>query len=128
MERAGLLAGVQFRLLPTDDRYRLRGEDLERAIKVDLNNGLIPIYVVATLGTTSICSFDVLEEIGPVCEKYKVWLHVDAAYAGASFICPEYRYLMKGIELAESFNFNPHKWMLVNFDSTFFIPICFTKS
>lgn len=54
--------------------------------------------------------------MGPVCNEEKVWLHVDAAYAGSAFICPEFRYLMKGIERADSFNFNPHKWMLVNFD------------
>lgn len=68
------------------------------------------------MGTTSVCSFDHLEQIGQVTADEKVWLHVDAAYAGSAFICPEYRYLMKGIELADSFNFNPHKWMLVNFD------------
>lgn len=71
---------------------------------------------MATLGTTSSCGFDRLDEIGPICNEYDIWLHVDAAYAGSSFICPEYRYLMKGIEHADSFNFNPHKWLLVNFD------------
>lgn len=74
------------------------------------------MQVVATLGTTNSCAFDCLDEIGPVCIEEDVWLHVDAAYAGSAFICPEYRYLMKGIDKAESFNFNPHKWMLVNFD------------
>lgn len=54
--------------------------------------------------------------MGPVCNEEQIWLHVDAAYAGSAFICPEYRYLMKGVERADSFNFNPHKWMLVNFD------------
>lgn len=72
--------------------------------------------MVATLGTTSSCTFDALDEIGDVCNEHNIWLHVDAAYAGSAFICPEYRYLMKGIEKADSFNFNPHKWMLVNFD------------
>lgn len=77
-----------------------------------LNN----FQVVATLGTTSSCTFDRLDEIGTVCTDNGIWLHVDAAYAGSAFICPEFRYLMKGIEKADSFNFNPHKWMLVNFD------------
>lgn len=72
--------------------------------------------VVATLGTTNSCAFDRLVEIGPVANHFGLWTHVDAAYAGSAFICPEYRYLMKGVELADSFNFNPHKWMLVNFD------------
>lgn len=71
---------------------------------------------MVTLGTTNSCAFDNLEECAPVCNRYNVWAHVDAAYAGSAFICPEYRYLMKGIENADSFNFNPHKWMLVNFD------------
>lgn len=72
--------------------------------------------VVATLGTTTSCAFDNLDEIGDVCQKEKVWLHVDAAYAGSAFICEEFRYLTKGLGKAQSFNFNPHKWMLVNFD------------
>lgn len=116
VERAGLLGGVKLRLLPADENLRLRGETLEKAIHEDRDNGLIPFYVVATLGTTNTCSFDCLDEMGPVCNKEDVWLHVDAAYAGSAFICPEFRYLMAGVEFADSFNFNPHKWMLVNFD------------
>ncbi|KAJ8921089.1 hypothetical protein NQ315_015886 [Exocentrus adspersus] len=116
VERAGLLGGVIMRSVPPDDSNKLRGEALEKSIKEDLEAGLIPFYAVNTLGTTSSCTFDRLDEIGPVCNEYNVWLHVDAAYAGSAFICPEYRYLMKGIERADSFNFNPHKWMLVNFD------------
>nr|UCS97434.1 dopa decarboxylase [Bemisia tabaci] len=116
VERAGLLGSVPFRLLPTDDMYRLQGNTLEEAIKKDKADGLVPFYVVATLGTTSCCSFDLLKEIGPVCKNEEVWLHVDAAYAGSAFICPEYQYLLEGVEYAESFNFNPHKWMLINFD------------
>lgn len=116
VERAFLIGGVQFRLLPVDEKFRLRGDTLERAINEDKAKGLIPFYVVATLGTTSICSFDKVIEMGPVCQKEKIWLHIDAAYAGASFTCPEFRYLNEGVEYAESFNFNAHKWMLVNFD------------
>uniref|UniRef100_A0A8B9YGQ0 Aromatic-L-amino-acid decarboxylase n=1 Tax=Bos mutus grunniens TaxID=30521 RepID=A0A8B9YGQ0_BOSMU len=74
------------------------------------------IQVVATLGTTSCCSFDNLLEVGPICHKEGLWLHVDAAYAGSAFICPEFRHLLNGVEFADSFNFNPHKWLLVNFD------------
>ncbi|XP_012262172.1 aromatic-L-amino-acid decarboxylase [Athalia rosae] len=116
VERAGLLGGVRFRLLDVDAKYRLRGNTLADAIREDKEKGLIPFYVVATLGTTSSCAFDNLEEIGAVTTREQIWLHVDAAYAGSAFICPEFRYLMKGVELAESFNFNPHKWMLVTFD------------
>ncbi|KAK0086708.1 hypothetical protein PV325_002705 [Microctonus aethiopoides] len=116
VERAGLLGGVQFRKLDVDSKSKLRGETLAEAIREDQNNGLIPFYTVATLGTTCCCAFDCLEELGVVCNREDLWLHVDAAYAGSSFICPEFRYLMKGVELADSFNFNPHKWMLINFD------------
>lgn len=116
VERAGLLGGITMRKLKANDQQKLRGDILEAAIKEDLAAGLIPFYVVATLGTTNSCAFDRLDEIGPVGNRYDVWVHVDAAYAGSAFICPEYRYLMKGVEHADSFNFNPHKWMLVNFD------------
>lgn len=79
--------------------------------------GLIPFFVSTTLGTTSCCSFDSLNEIGPVCRLFSsVWLHVDAAYAGNAFILPELKSLLDGIEYADSFNTNPNKWLLVNFD------------
>ncbi|KAL1458738.1 hypothetical protein WDU94_008859, partial [Cyamophila willieti] len=82
VERAGLLGGVTVKGIPADDSYKLRGDVLEAAIDEDLKKGLIPFYVVATLGTTNCCAFDNLEEIGQVCQKKDVWLHVDAAYAG----------------------------------------------
>lgn len=96
MEKAGLLASVPMRLLPTDENGSLRGHILLSAIKKDKERGLIPCCVVATLGTTGTCAFDNLQEMGEICHKEGVWLHVDAAYAGAAFACPEYRYLMKG--------------------------------
>ncbi|KAK2584770.1 hypothetical protein KPH14_007094 [Odynerus spinipes] len=116
VEKAGLLSTITMKLLPADENCSLRGETLLRAIKKDLENGFIPCYVCATLGTTGTCAFDNLEELGPICNKYDVWLHIDAAYAGAAFVCPEYRYLMSGVEYADSFNVNCHKWLLVNFD------------
>uniref|UniRef100_A0A8C1NG43 Aromatic-L-amino-acid decarboxylase n=1 Tax=Cyprinus carpio TaxID=7962 RepID=A0A8C1NG43_CYPCA len=70
----------------------------------------------ATLGTTPSCAFDCITELGPICNAEKIWMHIDAAYAGSAFICPEFRPLLNGIEFADSFNFNPHKWLLVNFD------------
>ena len=72
--------------------------------------------MAATLGTTSICSYDNLEELGPICNQENIWLHIDAAYAGSAFICDEFRPLLNGVEYSDSFNFNPHKWLLVNFD------------
>lgn len=120
VEKAGLLGTVPMRLLPSDDDCRLRGETLERAIAEDKKKGLIPFYVVATLGTTGTCAFDRIDELGAICEREGMWMHIDAAYAGAAFICPEYRYLMEGVHFADSFNFNPHKWMLVNADCSAF--------
>ncbi|XP_066901133.1 3,4-dihydroxyphenylacetaldehyde synthase 2 [Halyomorpha halys] len=120
VEKAGLLGSMKTRLLPSDKGGRLTGATLLDAITEDKEAGLIPCFVVATLGTTGTCAFDDLSEIGPICHKEGIWLHVDAAYAGAAFICPEYRYLMKGIELSDSVNMNPHKWLLVNFDCSVF--------
>uniref|UniRef100_A0AC35U595 Aromatic-L-amino-acid decarboxylase n=1 Tax=Rhabditophanes sp. KR3021 TaxID=114890 RepID=A0AC35U595_9BILA len=116
VEKACMIGMVKLRIMETDDLYRLRGDTLNAAIQEDRNLGLIPFFVSTTLGTTSVCSFDVLSEVGPVCSENDIWLHVDAAYAGSAFICPEFRYLMNGIEHAMSFNTNPNKWLLVNFD------------
>lgn len=116
VEKAGLLASVTMRLLKTDEKEQLRGHTLLKAVREDIQAGLTPCCVVATLGTTGTCAFDQLDEIGSVCRRFKIWLHVDAAYAGSAFACPEYRHLMKGIEFVDSFNLNPHKWMLVNSD------------
>ncbi|KAJ9576935.1 hypothetical protein L9F63_006501 [Diploptera punctata] len=115
-EKAGMLASTIMRILPTDNKCRLRGSALEEAIKTDRKNGLTPFYVLATLGTTGTCAFDDLEELGPICNRENIWFHVDAAYAGTAFACPEFRHLMAGVEYADSFNFNPHKWMFINFD------------
>jgi len=115
-ERAGLLGGVKIRLLDTDEDYSLRGDTLKTAIKEDQEKGLIPFCLIATLGTTACLAFDNIMELGPICQAEKVWMHIDAAYAGSAFICPEYRPILNGVELADSFNFNPHKWLLINFD------------
>uniref|UniRef100_A0A1I8F303 Histidine decarboxylase n=1 Tax=Macrostomum lignano TaxID=282301 RepID=A0A1I8F303_9PLAT len=112
VEKAAVISLVQIRFVPSDERHSMRGAALERMIAED------PFYVCATLGTTGACAFDVLEEIGPVCKTHDLWLHVDAAYAGSSFVCPEFRQPMRGIQHAESFVFNPSKWLLVNFDCT----------
>nr|BAF73419.1 aromatic amino acid decarboxylase [Dugesia japonica] len=115
VERAGLLSMIKMRPVKSIKR-KMRDSVLEEMIQEDIANGCYPFYCVATLGTTGSCAFDNLEEIGPICKKYNIWLHVDAAYAGSAMICPEYRHLLNGIEFAMSFVFNPHKWMLVNLD------------
>ncbi|XP_021929364.1 aromatic-L-amino-acid decarboxylase-like isoform X2 [Zootermopsis nevadensis] len=116
VEKAGVLGAVTMRLLPSDHKCRLRGATLERAIRSDREKGLIPFYVVATLGTTGTCAIDCLDELGPICKKENLWMHVDAAYAGSAFVCPEYRHMMNGLQFADSFCFNPHKWLLVTFE------------
>ncbi|KAL1496930.1 hypothetical protein ABEB36_007980 [Hypothenemus hampei] len=116
VEKSGMIASVKMRLLSTDPEGSLRGPTLEDAIRNDKAAGLIPFCVVASLGTTGTCSMDNIKEIGQICSKEKLWLHIDAAYAGTAFACPEYRYILNGIENVDSFNFNPHKWMLVNGD------------
>ncbi|XP_044738335.1 histidine decarboxylase isoform X2 [Chrysoperla carnea] len=117
IEKAGLISFVKMRFVPSEE-LSMRGEKLRETMDEDIKNGLIPFWVCATLGTTGACSFDCLSEIGPVCKEYNVWLHVDAAYAGSAFICPEYRHWLKGIEHADSFGFNPSKWLMVHFDCT----------
>ncbi|PIO64939.1 pyridoxal-dependent decarboxylase domain protein, partial [Teladorsagia circumcincta] len=107
----GKMIGLPKEFLPLTEGGKGGG-----VIQEDRNLGLIPFFVSTTLGTTSCCSFDMLSEIGPVCHENELWLHVDAAYAGSAMICPEFRHLMNGIEYAMSFNTNPNKWMLVNFD------------
>ncbi|CAF1030520.1 unnamed protein product [Adineta steineri] len=118
VEKACLIGLVKLNLVPSDDKLRLRGSSLRQAIAKDKENGLIPFYLCATLGTTGACAFDNLVELGAICERENIWIHVDAAYAGTAFICPEFRHLMNGVEFTQSFAFNPSKWMMVHFDCT----------
>ncbi|XP_065162575.1 tyrosine decarboxylase-like [Atheta coriaria] len=117
VEKAAMILLVKLRILDVDKDSNLNGETLRAAMEEDEAKGLFPFFVSTTLGSTACCSFDKLREIGPICKSKKsVWLHVDGAYAGNAFICPELRQLMDGIEYADSFNTNPNKWLLVNFD------------
>ena len=77
---------------------------------------MTPACVVATVGTTSSSGIDPLKPIGEICRSHDLYLHVDAAYAGTAAILPEKRWMLEGVEYADSFNFNPHKWMMTNFD------------
>ena len=106
----------QLRLIPVDAAYAMRPEALAHAVSEDLASGLRPACVVATIGTTSSTAVDPLPAIGEVCRRHGIWLHVDAAYAGTAAIVPELRHYFDGLEQADSLVFNPHKWMLVNFD------------
>jgi aromatic-L-amino-acid decarboxylase len=112
----------QLRRVPVDRSYALLPDALDRMIAADREAGFVPACVVATIGTTSSTAVDPLPRIAEVCRRHGVWLHVDAAYAGTAAIVPELRHLFDGIEQADSFVFNPHKWMLVNFDcSAYFV-------
>uniref|UniRef100_A0A4P6D8R2 Histidine decarboxylase n=1 Tax=Rhodnius prolixus TaxID=13249 RepID=A0A4P6D8R2_RHOPR len=118
VEKAGLIGLVKMRYIETDDSLSLRGDKLIEAIELDRSKGLVPFFLCATLGTTGACAFDNIQELGPICRKESLWLHVDAAYAGSAFICPEYRHWLTGIEYVSSLAFNPSKWLMVHFDCT----------
>ena len=110
------------RHVATDDVYAMCPDRLREAIEADLERGLEPTCVVAHVGTTSSTAVDPLLEIGRICKAYDLWLHVDAAYAGSAAILPEKRDVLDGLEYADSFVFNPHKWLLTNFDcSAYFV-------
>jgi len=104
-----------------DQQLRMDPSELEARIREDLDAGLKPCAVVAAIGTTGTVAVDPLEEIAEICKKYEIWLHVDAAYAGTALLLPEYRWMIKGIEQADSFVFNPHKWMFTNFDCSVYL-------
>jgi len=108
--------------IETDENYALRPERLEEAILKDIDLGFVPCCVVGTLGSTSSMAMDPTDAMAQICNTYNIWFHIDAAYAGTAAIVPELRSFMKGAEKADSFVFNPHKWMLTNFDcSAYFI-------
>jgi aromatic-L-amino-acid decarboxylase len=119
LEKAAKIAGLgcqNLRLIEVDESYAMRPDALARQIKSDREAGLVPCFVCATVGTTSSNAIDPLPEIGRICQEEGLWLHVDAAMSGTAALCPEFRFIHEGIELADSYCFNPHKWMFTNFD------------
>ena len=123
VEKAAIVLGFGqegVRKIPTDAEYRMRPDALEEALREDLRAGWRPACVVATVGTTSTTSVDPVDQIAQVCERYGVWLHVDAAYGGAAAILPEMRWVLHGCERADSFLVNPHKWLFTPIDCTAF--------
>ena len=119
--KAVRLAGLgptALRLVPDDDAYAMRPEALRQLVEADRSAGLAPACVVATVGTTSSTAVDPLAAIGAVAREHDLWFHVDAAYAGSAALLPECRPHFAGVELADSYVFNPHKWLLTNFDCT----------
>lgn len=121
IEKAVKIAGFgsrSLRKIAVDERYALCADLLRDAIERDRSDGYTPLAVVATLGTTGSTAIDPLRAIGEVCREYGIWLHVDAAYAGTALLLEDYRWMSDGVELADTFVFNPHKWMFANFDCT----------
>ena len=125
IEKAATIAGLgrqHLRLIEVDDTYAMRPDALAAQIEQDRADGLIPCYVCATTGSTSSNAMDPLDAIGRICRKEDLWLHVDAAMVGTAALCPEFRAMHDGLEHADSYCFNPHKWMFTNFDcDAFFV-------
>ncbi len=124
IEKGLRIAGIgtdQTRIVDHDSHFAMRPEALRAAIQADVDRGLVPFWVCATRGTTSSLAFDPLPEIAAVAAGHgNVWVHVDAAMAGIAALAPEHRWVNDGLDLADSYCTNPHKWMGVNFDCDLF--------
>lgn len=123
VEKGIRIAGIgsnRLRQIGVDQSYAMRPDLLEAAIADDKAAGLRPFLVVATVGTTSSTAIDPLPAIGEICRRHGLWLHVDAAYGGTAAVCPEFRYINDGVELADSYVFDPHKWMFGGIDASCF--------
>ncbi len=121
IDKAIRIAGIGdegLRKIPLDESGSMDTGALDRAIARDMAAGARPVCIIATLGTTGLGTFDDLRRVGTVARRHKLWLHVDAAWAGAALVLPEQRWMIDGVEQADSFLFNPHKWLLTNFDCT----------
>jgi aromatic-L-amino-acid decarboxylase len=125
IEKAVKIAGIGRKNLikiPVDENFAMQSSALRDAIEADLEAGFQPLCVIATIGTTGSTAVDPIREIGEICKKHYIWLHVDAAYSGTALVLPEMRHFADGLELADSYVFNPHKWMFTNFDcSAYFV-------
>ena len=123
LEKAAMIAGMgveNLRLIEVDEKFAMRPEALARQVEADKKTGLTPCFVCATVGTTSSNGVDPIAAIAEVCRQHNLWLHVDAAMSGTAMLCAEFRHLQNGVELADSYNFNPHKWMFTSFDCSCF--------
>jgi aromatic-L-amino-acid decarboxylase len=119
IEKAVKIAGIgraNLRAIETDSNFAMRPDALAEAMARDRREGKIPCFVCATVGTTSSNAIDPVRAIGEICRDAGVWLHVDAAMSGTAALCPEFRWIQDGLEFADSYCFNPHKWMFTNFD------------
>jgi len=114
------LTHQQIRLIPSDADHAMDAVALREAMVDDIADDRRPFFVLATSGTTSSTAFDPVDEIADVCKDFGAWLHVDGAFAGAAAVAPELRFVNAGLERADSYTFNPHKWLLTNFDCSMF--------
>jgi len=123
IEKDVKIAGIgsaNLRSIEVDQSYAMRPDALAKQIRADRDAGLVPCFVCATVGTTSSNAIDPVREIAAICRENKIWLHVDSAMSGTAALCPEFRYIHDGLEFADSYCFNPHKWMFTNFDCNCF--------
>lgn len=121
VEKGANVAGYgHVRLLDVDDEFAVTPETLRSAIADDLAAGLTPAFVCAAIGTTGTTAIDPVRPIGEIARTHDLWLHVDAAYAGSAMLCEEFRHHQDGLELADSYTFNAHKWLATNFDCSIF--------
>ncbi len=119
IDKAGLVLGVGvrgIRRIPSDNDFRMRVDALESALEQDRSQGRHPFAVVATVGTTSATAVDPVPDIAAICRRHKLWLHIDAAYAGSAGIAPEFRWALAGCDGADSLVVNPHKWLFTPID------------
>jgi aromatic-L-amino-acid/L-tryptophan decarboxylase len=119
MEKAVQITGLgrdNLRLIGVDEKFAMDPAALRQQIEHDRQAGLVPCFVCGTVGTTSSNAIDPIGDIGRICREHHIWLHVDAAMSGTAALCPEFRHTHQGVELADSYCFNPHKWMFTNFD------------
>jgi aromatic-L-amino-acid decarboxylase len=114
------LGHESLRRIPTDDQFRMRVDALPAAIAADRADGILPIAVMPTVGTTSSTSIDPIPEIADVCERECLWMHVDAAYGGVAAMLPSHAHVLAGVDRADSVVVNPHKWLFTPFDLSAF--------
>jgi len=123
VEKAIRIAGLgsdNLRQIEVDEKFAMRPEALAQQVEKDIKDGLTPCFVCATVGTTSSNAIDPVREIARICREHHLWLHVDSAMSGTAALCPEFRFIHDGVEFADSYCFNPHKWMFTNCDCSVF--------
>ena len=120
-KKAAIIAGTRFKTIPVSlkEELAITGSRLQDTLEECKMEGLEPFYLTTSLGTTNSCAVDRFGEVGKVLEAWKgIWVHVDAAFAGSALLCEEFQHLSKEMIVADSFNFNMAKWLLVNFDAS----------